>query len=66
VHLIRKTTSTRHNSIEQNCTEQDITGKDKNILEIDMTIIFIIFENKMSIFIFLKLVLWAKSCHVVQ
>jgi hypothetical protein len=55
VHLIHKIENSGQNNIVQD------TGQYKTILEIDMTIIIFIFENKMGIFI---IVLWRKNCHV--
>jgi hypothetical protein len=46
-------------------TEQGKTRQNKIALVKEREIIFFIFENKMSIFVFFIVVLWTKSCHVV-
>jgi hypothetical protein len=60
VYLIHKTASIGQNSIWQSKIVQDMTklyGRE---------IIFFILKNNMDIFVFFILVLWTKSCLVVQ
>jgi hypothetical protein len=46
-------------------TTQGRTGQNKIASVIEREIIFFIFENEMSIFVFFIVVPWTKSCTVV-